>query len=189
MAAFITQCEHGSYHANPEFGLVEILVGDRPALPGEEGEIVATGFVNKVMPFIRYRTGDSAAFSGERCSCGRSWPVLAYIGGRRDDVIITPDGRQIGRLDPIFKVASSLFETRIVQDEADSIRLEFASTNAIPESDIAAVVSALRARVGEMRIRVVQLPELTRTSGGKVRGVVNEWRARNRATVSVDAEK
>ena len=52
MALFISQCEHGSYHVHPEYGIVEVLdERDRPVAPGEEGEVVCTGFVNRAMSY------------------------------------------------------------------------------------------------------------------------------------------
>ena len=41
---------------------------------GEQGEIVVTGFLNHVMPLIRYRIGDVGVPTDEKCACGRSWP-------------------------------------------------------------------------------------------------------------------
>ena len=114
MAAFVSQCEAGTYHVNPEFGIVEILRDGKPAAIGEPGDIVASGFINPVMPLIRYVTGDIAAWKGNACECGRAFPALAGIEGRKDDVIVTPEGRRIGRLDPIFKSVSSIQNTGII---------------------------------------------------------------------------
>src|SRR5690606_36211484 len=71
MAAFITQCRAGAYHVNADYGVVEVIKDGRPVRAGETGEIVATGFINPVMPLIRYATGDLAV-RGDRspCACG-----------------------------------------------------------------------------------------------------------------------
>ncbi|GAA4280193.1 phenylacetate--CoA ligase family protein [Gaetbulibacter aestuarii] len=51
----------GFYKVSLNYGLVEILKEDNSsAKVGEMGEIVCTGFINKAMPLIRYRTGDFA---------------------------------------------------------------------------------------------------------------------------------
>jgi len=39
--------------------------------PGDRGEVVATSLDNRVMPFIRYRTGDLAVASSEACPCDK----------------------------------------------------------------------------------------------------------------------
>lgn len=174
MAAFITQCEVGSYHANPEYGIVEILANGRPAQPGECGEIVATGFVNDVMPFIRYATGDLAVAGVPECACGRAFPVIERIEGRRDDVIVTPEGRRIGRLDPIFKGVKGIHEARIVQDAIDHVRVEVVPWTVLSAEEHAVLLAELRRRLGAaMRISIMAVGHLERTRGGKLRSVVN----------------
>lgn len=176
MVALINQCEQGRYHVHPSFGYLEILVAGRPALPGETGEIVSTGFVNPVMPLIRWRTGDVAIAGESDCPCGRTSPTVREILGREDDVIVTPRGRRVGRLDPIFKAVDSIHEARIVQDRADHVRVELVPKGAIPESERVSLLDELHRRLGdEMQISIVEVHSLERTAGGKLRTVVNEY--------------
>ena len=53
------------------------------------------------MPVIRYRVGDRLTLTDVSLPCrrGRTFPVLASLEGRIDDVLHTADGRRIGRLD------------------------------------------------------------------------------------------
>jgi phenylacetate-CoA ligase len=80
------QCEHTrDYHVWPTYGYFELL--DAQGAPvktaGQEGEIVGTGFINTVTPFIRYRTGDYATYLGEHCKeCGRQHTLITNIKGR-----------------------------------------------------------------------------------------------------------
>jgi phenylacetate-CoA ligase len=80
------QCEHtNNYHVWPTYGYFELL--DNQGAPvrtrGQEGEIVGTGFINTVVPFIRYRTGDYATYLGESCEgCGRKHTIITDIKGR-----------------------------------------------------------------------------------------------------------
>jgi phenylacetate-CoA ligase len=174
MAALVTQCEAGTYHVNPEFGIVEVVRDGRLARPGELGEIVATGFVNPVMPLIRYATGDLAAPAPDGCVCGRAFPSLARLEGRTDDVLVTPEGRWVGRLDPIFKGVSSLYETRIVQDRADHVRVEVVPLESFTVPEQESLVRELRHRLGPaMQIEVVRVAHIARTAAGKFRAVVN----------------
>jgi len=174
MAALITQCERGTYHVEPEFGFVELLQDGRPVKPGERGEIVATGFINPVMPLIRYRMGDYAIRGSGQCECGRVGETIDRIEGRMDDVIITPEGNLVGRLDPIFKSVASLYETRIVQDRADHIRVEVVASTDFTEKMERELIEQLRARVGpSMRIDVARVDKIERTGSGKLRTTVN----------------
>lgn len=174
MVAFVTQCEHGGYHANQEFGLLEVLVGGRPARPGETGELVATGFINPVMPLLRYATGDSAVLAEGPCACGRASARLERIEGRMDDVVVTPEGRLVGRLDPIFKAVSSLHETQIIQDRPDHVRVEVVVTGELAAAEQDELLAQLRLRLGpSMHMDLVRVPQIQRTGRGKLRTVVN----------------
>ena len=94
------ECEHATdYHVWPTYGYFELLDEDgKPVTkPGEQGEIVGTGFVNTVVPFIRYRTGDFATLVGDRCNaCGRAHTLIRDVRGHRtQEVLIATDGSEI----------------------------------------------------------------------------------------------
>ena len=80
------QCEHTrNYHIWPTYGYFELLDNDGNPVttPGQQGEIVGTGFINTVVPFVRYRTGDYAIYVDERCAaCGRDHTTITAIEGR-----------------------------------------------------------------------------------------------------------
>jgi phenylacetate-CoA ligase len=174
MAAVIAQCRLGTYHIEPLFGVVELLDNGRPVGPGERGEIVATGFINPVMPLIRYRMGDFAIRGNGNCGCGRATETIERIEGRVDDVIVTPEGKLVGRLDPIFKSVASLYETRIVQDAKDHLRIELVASADFTAPMERELEKQLRARIGYgMHLDFVRVPSIERTAGGKLRSVVN----------------
>jgi phenylacetate-CoA ligase len=79
-------CEKSyAYHVWPTYGYFELLDNDgNPVItPGQQGEIVGTGFINTVMPFIRYRTGDLATYVSDHCKeCGREHIIISNIQGR-----------------------------------------------------------------------------------------------------------
>lgn len=94
------ECELSShYHVLPTYGYCELLdeAGDLITTAGQRGEIVGTGFINTVMPFIRYRTGDEATFIGEGCpDCGREQPLIAEVRGHRtQEMLVASDGALI----------------------------------------------------------------------------------------------
>lgn len=94
------ECEHSAdYHIWPTYGYFELLdeQGQAVTTPGQRGEIVGTGFINTVMPFIRYRTGDYATYVGPHCdACGRQHTVIRDISGHRiQEVLIAEDGSEI----------------------------------------------------------------------------------------------
>lgn len=86
------------YFVWPLYGKVELVDGEGRAIdePGQAGEIVVTGFDNRVMPFVRYRTGDIARWSaGPAHPALPGFPVLERIDGRDSDFIFGRDGRAI----------------------------------------------------------------------------------------------
>jgi phenylacetate-CoA ligase len=87
------ECERGSMHVMAENMIVEILDGDKPCEPGKVGEIVVTELNNHLMPLIRYRTGDYAAFSTKACECGRTLPVITDLFGRAYDTMRNREGK------------------------------------------------------------------------------------------------
>jgi len=80
------QCEQTrNYHVWPTYGHFALLDAEGKPVreTGQEGEIVGTGFINTIVPFIRYRTGDRATYVGERCeACGRQHVIINQIRGR-----------------------------------------------------------------------------------------------------------
>jgi phenylacetate-CoA ligase len=173
--AFVCQCEQGSYHVNPEYGVVELLdEKGEPVPPGEPGELVATGFSNEAMPLIRYRTGDIAIWAEESCGCGRRFPTLRQIEGRRDDLLVTRDGRYIGRLDPIFKgLGHTIGAAQIIQTAYGQVTLCIERDAGYQERDGLRVAEELRKRLGPETQVTIEYPErIERTSGGKFRAVV-----------------
>lgn len=172
MAAAAGECEHGRMHWFPDAGFVEIAGQDSDGA----GDLIATGLINADMPLVRYRVGDRVkpAAAGQVCACGRTLPLLERIEGRLDDVVVTPDGRRVGRLDPVFKADLSIVEAQIVQEELDFVRVRV-----VPDAEFGArqeeeLKQRLRLRLGEgMRVEIERVKEIERAANGKFRAVIS----------------
>ncbi len=119
--AMIHQCEMGSYHVIPEYGIIELC---KPKYDNEEGalEIVATGFCNYAMPFIRYRTGDLAIPDNNQCKCGRNHQLVKKITGREQDYLVDKNSVKIpligGRgYSLIFKISTNVKQFKYHQNK------------------------------------------------------------------------
>jgi phenylacetate-CoA ligase len=180
-AVYISQCEAGTYHVHPEYGIVEILDPDgQPAAPGEKGELVCTSFTNYALPLLRYRIGDVAVAGEPGCSCKRAFPVIRELVGRMDDQLVTPDGRSVGRLDPAFKGGLPIREAQVLQKSSHEVLLRIVAGPGYTSQDGESVASELIKRLSpDMRITVETVPSIERTASGKFRAVVNLM---NRAT-------
>ena len=122
-ALFASECERGRLHVSPDVGIVEILRPDgSPCEPGETGEVVTTCLMRTYQPLIRFRLGDLAAWDPEPCPCGRNMPVIQEVVGRIEDVVIGPDGRQIGHDFMAFSLDQPhVIEGQIIQESITQI--------------------------------------------------------------------
>jgi phenylacetate-CoA ligase len=106
LAALAGYCEFEDvYHVLPQYGYVELIGDDgRPVTePGERGEIVATSFVNRATPCVRYRTQDYAVFKSWGCSaCGRSYQVWERIDGRLQEFLVARTGQYVPLTGVVF---------------------------------------------------------------------------------------
>ena len=173
-----SECEIGVLHAWPEVGVLEVLSdsGNEPVAPGDAGRLIGTGLLNCEMILVRYETGDrgSIAVPQVLCACGRRLPVLGPIEGRTDDILVTPDGRRIGRLDPVFKADLAIREAQIIQERLDVVRVLVVPADGFAERDAALIREGLRCRLGpSVRIDLEIAPSIARSANGKFRAVVS----------------
>ncbi len=89
------ECEYSNFiHFYPQYGLTEFKAIDSVC-----SEVVAMGFTNYAMPFIRYRTGDIVTKTKEFCvKCGRYHRIADSIEGRINDFLIGRKGEVIPRI-------------------------------------------------------------------------------------------
>jgi phenylacetate-CoA ligase len=118
--AFAAACEQGRLHVNPEYGIVEIVDEHGRATDGE-GTVVGTSLHNSAMPLIRYRMNDTARWSREPCSCGRTYPVIEAVSGRLADQLYDLDGRAVNCtvIGFAFDGMHNIRKAQVVQDTAD----------------------------------------------------------------------
>jgi phenylacetate-CoA ligase len=170
---FISQCESGNYHVHPEFGVVEFLPDDHQRADAGV-RIVATGFTNWAMPLLRYDTGDLAIPANRGCNCGRKFQTLERIIGRADDLVITPDGRRVGRLDPVFKGLHTIRQAQIVQESLEVLRVRIVPGEGFSRADQESIQRELEKRLGkdiEYLFEIVS--EIALGAGGKFRAVIS----------------
>lgn len=169
------ECQEGRLHQWPEVGIVDVAADDRSVSDPNSGDLVCTGLFNIDMPLIRYRVGDRASLPKEsHCACGRTLPLMDSIEGRVDDILVTVDGRRIGRLDPVFKADLPISEAQIIQDARDRIRIRYVPTAGCNGETRESLAERLRARVGSVTIVFEEVEQIPRTANGKFRAVVNK---------------
>ncbi len=174
-----SECECSTrYHVFPEYGITEILRHDgQPTARGEVGEVVATGFNNHALPFIRYRTGDLAAWSARPCQCGRKFPILESMEGRGQYMVVSEDGLVVSLNSILY--GSHLPELKAIkrlqvhQEEPGRLRILVVPTGEFTSEVEADFVRALWNVVdGRMNFQVQRVNEIPYRAGEKFKVLV-----------------
>jgi phenylacetate-CoA ligase len=170
-----TECEAGSLHVSPDFGVVEIVDDDGAPVPaGTEGRIVCTGLLNEAQLLIRYEVGDTAAWAREPCACGRDHlPVITGVTGRIEDVVVGPDGRELVRFHGIFIGLPFVLEGQVIQEALDRFTVRAVTEDGFGEEQVRMIRQRFEARLGKVDVTVERVSELERTGRGKLRAVIS----------------
>jgi phenylacetate-CoA ligase len=176
--AVAQQCEHGSYHQNVEFGVMQVdAPRGTPAPPGVEGELILTGLANYSLPLIRYAVEDSGFLVEGSCACGRSLPCLGQVEGRAYDVIVTAQGRFMPRsgLDRFYEKVERVERCQLIQRQVGQVTIRVQPLPGYGETDEADLKRALQFRLGEdTRVQVEVVDDLPVTATGKARFIISE---------------
>jgi phenylacetate-CoA ligase len=174
IVANASECQAGTSHLWPEVTWLEVGEGDQPTPRGTSGDLITTGLLNADMPLIRYRVGDRGTLptTESLCACERTLPMLASVEGRADDVLYAPDGRRIGRLDPVFKSNLAVHEAQVIQEALDRVRVRYVPTSDFTLETGRSITERLQARMGDVKVVLERVDEVPRGVNGKFRAVI-----------------
>jgi phenylacetate-CoA ligase len=182
--AWQCQCQRG-YHIDSDAIVIQFVdkKGEEVS-SGECGEIVCTSLFNHAMPFIRYAIGDMGRPSDEFCDCGRHFPLMKVIEGRKDSLLVLPEGRVVAPR--AFTIAMTSFkwynlvdQFRIVQKRTDFFEfiIKIKKSDMDPESFKKELIEhfalMLKLNLAEVRIEVEFVDDIPLDSTGKLRAVVS----------------
>lgn len=171
-------CEHGNYHEDYEFSHIEVI--DYTLLPdgSKKGRLIGTSFYNYATPLIRYDTGDIVTVMPDEyiCPCGRHTKVIAFVDGRVDDYILTPDGKHVMRFDYLFKDTKDIYEAQVVQErEGQIIIYSVKRENFDQEKYELIVLSQFHKYISrEMELVFIYVDAIEKSSRGKFKAVINK---------------
>ena len=142
------ECTHrAGYHVNEFDFYIEIADPDADGY----GEIVLTTVSRRVMPLIRYRTGDVARWVAEPCACGLPFRRLSPLRGRLDEQVSCAWGNlRPDFFEPLLAgVPGLVSDWQVAVYERDlatvvQIRLELVGDAAARERAVQAVLGALQ---------------------------------------------
>ena len=87
-------CEHGWYHVNSDWVILEpVDASYQPVPPGEESHtVLVSNLANRVQPILRYDLGDRILQRPDPCPCGNPLPAIR-VRGRTADILTFPTER------------------------------------------------------------------------------------------------
>jgi phenylacetate-CoA ligase len=138
------------------------------------------------MPFIRYDVGDLGKPSEDAdCTCGRTFPLMKVMEGRKDAIIVLPDGRAMSSFALIAATYQLSFykyinQFRVIQKKTNHfkflIRMKNSSVNRkLAEKELMAHFSkVLNLKADEVNFEVEFVEDIPLDKSGKFRIVVSE---------------
>lgn len=172
--ASASKCINGHYHEDWELGHLE-LYAPEVSEKGMTGTLLATGFKNTAMPFIRYDVGDTATFADRNCTCGLESRVITDIEGRKEDYVLTPEGTRIMRFDYLFKATRTVKECQVIQRQPGEIIIRVVRRTDYKQSDEQNIENLVHSMISpNMKVSFDYVTEIPRTKAGKFRAVISE---------------
>ena len=164
----VFECPQGREHVLAHHNYLEILDDDdRPTAPGEPGHLVWTALDNSIMPFIRYRIGDTGEFAvDQECGCDWNGPVVQGIGGKTREKIVFAGGMTVSayRLNVAVHRTPGppLFDDyRFRQEEFDLISLSAVRSRFFGEEEFRGLLARIdRLLGGHIRIETTWVDEI-----------------------------
>jgi phenylacetate-CoA ligase len=153
-----------------EYSYTEFIKDD------EQNIVVGTGFINYAMPFIRYRTNDTAELNNEPTSVGLP-KTVKYFNGRCDDILIAKNGTRLPGVNfytMMYKIDGvKMFQ--INQKSLDMVNFKLVKSDKFTTDTLKQIEDGLKKRIGDVKINfdIVENIERNKTSG-KIRCIFNE---------------
>ncbi len=177
-SCFAGECEKSNYyHLQSEYGYTELIneSGYDALEEDEAGEIVCTGFNNYVFPFIRYRTGDIAINSNEKCICGRNYKLIKKVEGRQQDYFLDKTGSKVTFIycdEALWDVKDKIYLYQYVQNELGIVALYIQCKNEFTKEDKKCVIRDFKRYYPRFDIELYFTDHIEKTKVGKFRYLV-----------------
>lgn len=123
------ECKNGRWHVYENHSVVEIADGPEEMLPPDIGAVIATVVAGRLMPLIRYDTGDLARFIDVDCDCSLSdWRCFEFHGRRKDVLCFGGRTFTTKQVDDLISDIGNIDFYRCLQDGDSSISVDVIPT-------------------------------------------------------------
>jgi len=159
--------ETSSYYENLEYGVTEFIEEDSQQV------IVGTGFINRLMPFIRYKTSDVGVLNPNKSSLYK----MLDVDGRCDDILLSSDGCRLPGVNfytMMYKIDGVKMFQLHQKRNGDVTTLIVPNSNFCSDT-LSQVKNGLLSRLGDTPIKIEVVEEIKRDRNtGKIRNVFRE---------------
>jgi len=171
------ECEHFTMHCMDEQVILETIDPQTLEPTDGEGELVLTNIVGKVMPIIRYRTGDIVTLSSDPCPCGRTLSSVKVSGGRAADFVVTSDGKWVAAYFIIYICRSvpGIVKFQLHQERRGHMTVRLVTDDNFPPDGEDRVLRGVQGRLrSDDEIAVEQVSDIHAAPSGKYRPVISK---------------
>jgi phenylacetate-CoA ligase len=171
------ECPERNMHIVSENVFLEIDEDDSTNGKKMSGDLLITNLESYAYPFLRYRLGDQATLSTNKCACGRGLPLLRNILGRSTDWLIDKTGKKIHGLVVAHTIAKvqGIKHFQIIQEDLDHILINIVKNRFYKDQDSEFIVKSIGKYFSEdIDIHLEDVDEIPRSKSGKYRFVISK---------------
>lgn len=132
-------------------------------------EIVCTGFINKVMPFIRYKTNDL-------CLINENKDILR-IEGREQEFFVDSLGNRVSYIYhdvPIWEVREKIDDYQYFQNTKGRVILKLKQKSNLSEYDLESIKNIFSKYYSNIELEFLFVDKIERSSSGKFKYLIQE---------------
>lgn len=164
-----------TFAIEPGYGFCEIIGSD--GKEAMEGEIVGTTFYNRVMPLLRYRTGDFARKQGTTAVIdGIEKPILSAVEGRREQTqVVRTDGTvlNLSSIEIHDEFSLKVDGVQFIQNEPGKLTVRVVPSCGYSQADADFMRQYYgKAMLGEENVTIEEADELILQPNGKALTVI-----------------
>ena len=142
-----------------------------------ESTIIATGFLNYAMPFIRYQMNDTAVLNYTNSEFGLPETVIDF-NGRSDDILTTIKGSKIPGVNfyTMMYNIPGVMMFQLVQVSRELINVIIVPDKKYFSDETNAVIkNGIKVRMGSIKVKITIVDEILRSKKtGKIKCIINE---------------
>lgn len=162
------ECHYGQRHINNVDFYLEFIRGGKPVKEGQLGELYVTTIDDRLIPRIRYATGDYFTPLGNYCECGSDLPVVR-IEGRATHMIQLQDGRIVtpGGVDSVVGDPPWMDLYQLEQDRTGTCTFRYIPNTKAHARDVAALEAQLADVLAPNGVRLEAVDYISCERSGK----------------------